>query len=91
MQPLRNLPEKLKSAQVLVRFCFRLLILTGFALFGSIGFGRSLIALLWMSTILCAVMALMRRERFMGVDLNHWDEMAGYAALCALASAAAGR
>jgi hypothetical protein len=64
-----------------------LLVLTGFALFGSIGFGRSFMALLWMSTVLCAVLALMRRERFMGADLNHWDEMVAYAALCALASA----
>ncbi|WP_208825810.1 hypothetical protein [Bradyrhizobium neotropicale] len=87
MQPLSNLPQKLKSAQVVVRFVFRLLILTGFALFGSIGFGRSFIALLWMSTVLCAVIALMRREQFMDADLNHWDEMAAYAALCALASA----
>ncbi|WP_245476036.1 hypothetical protein [Bradyrhizobium sp. Leo170] len=87
MQPLPNLPQKLKSAQVLVRFVFRLLILTGFALFGSVGFGRSLIARLWMSVVLCAVIALMRREQFMGTDLNHWDEMAAYAALCALVSA----
>jgi hypothetical protein len=87
VQQLPNLPQKLKTAQVVIRFCFRLLILTGFALFGSIGFGRSLIALLWMSVVLCAVIALMRREQFMGADLNHWDEMAAYAALCALASA----
>ncbi|MGY3616995.1 hypothetical protein [Bradyrhizobium sp. USDA 10063] len=87
MQPLPNLPQKLKSAQVMVRFCFRLLILTGFAFFGSIGFGRSLIALLWMSIVLCTVIALMRREQFMAADLNHWDEMAAYAALCALTSA----
>jgi hypothetical protein len=87
VQQLPNLPQKLKTAQVVIRFCFRLLILTGFALFGSIGFGRSLIALLWMSVVLCAVIALIRREQFMGADLNHWDEMAAYAALCALASA----
>jgi hypothetical protein len=40
-----------------------------------------------MSTVLCAVIALIRREQFMDADLNHWDEMAAYAALCALASA----
>jgi hypothetical protein len=88
VQPLPNLPQKLKSAQVVVRFCFRLLILTGFAFFGSIGFGRSFIALLWMSVVLCTAIAVMRREQFMAVDLNHWDEMAAYAALCALTSAA---
>jgi hypothetical protein len=87
VQPLPNLSQKLKTAQVVVRFGFRLLILTGFAFFGSIGFGRSFVALLWMSTVLCAVIALMRREQFMGTDLNHWDEMTAYAALCALASA----
>lgn len=84
MQLLPDLPRHLTSMQVLVRFVFRLAIMLGFAAFGTIGFGRSLIALLWMSTVLCAVVALARRERFMGQNLSHWDEMAGYAALCAL-------
>jgi hypothetical protein len=32
------------------------------AVFASIGFGRSLVALLWMSTILGAVIGAVRRE-----------------------------
>ena len=59
---LTNLPSKLGSAQMLIRLCVRLLILAMFAIFSSIGFGRSLAALLWMSTILCAAVAIMRRE-----------------------------
>ena len=86
MLQLREIPRKLSSAQVLLRFCVRLVILTAFAAFGSIGFGRSLVALLWMSTILSAVIAGLRREPFLAPDLNHWDETAGYGALCALAS-----
>ena len=58
----QNVPEKLGSAAVLIRFGVRLLVLVVFAMFGSIGFGRTLAALLWMSTILGAVVAVIRRE-----------------------------
>ena len=61
-------------------------ILAIFAAFGSIGFGRSLAALLWMSAILAAVVGAMRREPLMDTVLNHWDEMVAYAALCCLVS-----
>ena len=81
-----NLPSKSGSAQMLIRFCVRLLILALFALFGSVGFGRSLAALLWMSTILCALVAVVRREPPLDAVLNHWDEMVAYAALCMLVS-----
>jgi len=67
-----NLPRELRSTQVLARFFLRMIILVVFAAFGSIGFGRSLAALLGMSIIL-------------GV-LNHWDETVAYAALFALVS-----
>ena len=87
MQQLEQIRRKLNSVQVLARFCVRLVILTAFAAFGSIGFGRSLVALLWMSAILSAVMAGLRREPLLGPDLNHWDETVAYGALCALASA----
>jgi hypothetical protein len=40
-----------------------------------------------MAAVLCAVIAGIRRERFLDHDLNHWDEMAAYAALCALTRA----
>ena len=61
-------------------------ILTLFATFGSIGFGRSLAALLWMSTILSAVIGAMKREPLLDTVLNHWDETVTYATLCCLVS-----
>ena len=76
-----------KSIQVLVRFFLRVSILVIFAAFASIGFGRSLVALLWMSIILCAVIGTMRREPPFGTVLNHWDETVAYAALFSLVSA----
>ena len=71
---------------MLVRFGFRLLILLAFAIFGGVGFGKSLAASLWMSTILCAVIAIIRREPPFDAVLNYWDEMATYAAMCMLVS-----
>jgi len=61
-------------------------ILAIFAVFASIGFGRSLVALLWMSTILSAVIGAVRREPPFDTVLNHWDETAAYVALCSLVS-----
>jgi hypothetical protein len=83
---LPNLPRELRSTQVIVRFFLRTIILVIFAAFGSIGFGRSLAALLGMSIILSAVIGTMRREPPLGVILNHWDETVAYAALFALVS-----
>ena len=71
---------------MIIRFCLRMTILVIFAAFASIGFGRSLAALLWMSAILAAVMGAMRREPLMDTVLNHWDEMVAYVALCCLVS-----
>jgi hypothetical protein len=87
VQQLKKIQRKPNSAQVIVRFCLRLSILIGFAVFASVGFTHGLVALLWMSTILCAVIGFMRREPFLAADLNHWDEMAAYGALCALVQA----
>jgi hypothetical protein len=84
---LPNLPQYLKSAQVLARFFLRTIILVVFATFGSIGFGRSLVALLWMSTIISAVIGAIKREPPFATILNHWDETVAYAALCCLVSA----
>jgi len=72
---------------VIGRFCLRMTILVIFAAFGSIGFGRSLAALLGMSTILCAVIGTMRREPPFDMVLNHWDETVAYAALFSLSAA----
>jgi hypothetical protein len=71
---------------VIIRFWLRMTILVVFATLGSIGFGRSLAALLWMSAILAAVIGAMRREPLMDTVLNHWDEMVAYVALCCLVS-----
>jgi hypothetical protein len=81
-----DLPRELRSTQVMLRFGVRMIILVIFAAFASIGFGRSLVALLWMSTILSAVIGAIRREPPFDAVLNHWDETAAYAALCALVS-----
>ena len=91
MAPLPDLTRELKSTQlksteVIVRFCLRMIILVIFAAFGSIGFGRSLTALLWMSTVLSAVLATFEREQPLDAALNHWDETIAYAALCCLVS-----
>ena len=86
MAQLPNLPQDLRSIQVLVRFFLRMIILTSFAAFGSIGFGRSLVALLWMAAILRCVAGAIKREPPFDTGLNHWDEMMAYAALCCLVS-----
>jgi hypothetical protein len=83
---LSNPSRELRSTQVLVRFFLRMSILVVFAAFASIGFGRGLAALLWMSIILCAVIGALKREPPLGAVLNHWDEMLAYAALFALVS-----
>jgi hypothetical protein len=78
------MPRPLSATRVLVRFSVRILLLIAFAAFSSAGFGRSLAALLWMSIILCAVVAAMRREPLFGTSLNHWDEGVAFGALFAL-------
>jgi hypothetical protein len=87
MAELKNVPKDLRSVQVLVRFCLRMIILAVFASFGSIGFGRSFAALLWMSTILSAVVAGMKREAPLDPVLTHWDEAAAYGSLWCLTCA----
>lgn len=73
------------SVRVIVRFGVRTAILVVFAAFGSIGFARSMIVLLWMSAILSGMLAAIKREGLLDRDLNHWDEMTAYVALCCLA------
>jgi hypothetical protein len=82
-----GLPQEMRSTQVMVRFAMRIVILAVFASFSTVGFGKSLAALLWMSTVLSAVVGAIRREPLFDVTLNHWDEAAAYAALCCLAVA----
>ena len=76
-----NPPRELSFYLVLARFSVRITILMAFAAFGSIGFGNSLAVLLAMSTLLCAVVASIRREAIFSRALNHWDEAMAYATL----------
>jgi hypothetical protein len=80
-----ELTRELKSIRVVIRLCLRMAILVVFAAFGNIGFGRSLIVLLWMSAILSAVVAVIKRDVPLDSTLNNWYEMTAYAALCFLA------
>ena len=84
--PNLNSARELKSTQVIIRFCVRMIVLIIFAAFGSIGFDRSLTALLWMAAILGAVLAALAQEEPLAAVLNHWDETMAYAALCCLVS-----
>ncbi|GIQ78913.1 hypothetical protein [Bradyrhizobium sp. RD5-C2] len=80
----KQLPQQLQSVQVMVRFGFRIAIMIGFAVFAGAGFGRGIVALLWMSALICAFAGLVKREMPFSANLNHWDEMTAYVALCAL-------
>lgn len=83
----QNLPRKLSSSQVLARFGVRMAILLAFASFGSIGFARSLAALMWMAIVFTAFVAIVKRERPFREALNHWDEVVAYTAVFCLVSA----
>jgi len=82
--PNLHLTNEVKSTEVIVRFFLRMIILVIFAAFGSVGFDRGLTVLLWMSTILSAVLATLEQDEPLGAALNHWDETMAYAALCCL-------
>jgi hypothetical protein len=82
----RNLTLASKSTQVMVRFGLRMAAVVAFAALGGIGFERGLTVMLWMSTVLSAVIATFDREEPLDSALNHWDETLAYAALCCLAS-----
>ena len=74
-------PREFSPALVLARFGIRIIILTTFAALGGAGFGRSFAALSAMSSVLCAIVATVRREPPFPRSLNHWDEALAYAAL----------
>jgi hypothetical protein len=82
----RDLPQGLASSRVLIRFGVRMIILATFAGFSSIGFTRGLATLMWMAIVFSSVVAIIRRERLLESDLNHWDETAAYAAVSSLIS-----
>jgi len=78
---LQKLPREFGPRRVFLRFGVRTIILVTFAAFGSVGFGKSLAALLAMSAILCVALAFVRREAIFPSTLNHFDEAIAYAAL----------
>jgi hypothetical protein len=84
LKPFYDLSPAAKSNQMLLRFGLRMIILVAFAAFSGVGFGRSFAALLWMSTLLSAVVGAVRREPLFAGVLNYWDETVAYAALFAL-------
>jgi hypothetical protein len=84
MAGLKDFPKQFRSIQVLIRFYLRMIILAVFASFGSIGFPRSLAALLLMSTTLSVIVATMRQELPLDSVLTHWDEAAAYGSLWCL-------
>jgi hypothetical protein len=87
MEPRPADPLQLSSAQVLIRFGLRAVVLTAFASFGSQGLARTLMSLLVLSALFCAIVATLRRELLLGPVLTHWDEAAAYAGFAGLVSA----
>jgi NADH:ubiquinone oxidoreductase subunit 2 (subunit N) len=87
MSQLTDTTREFRNTRVTVRFILRMVILGVFAMLGSIGFAMSLVALLWMSAVMCIVVGIVRRERVFDSALTHWDEAAAYGSLCCLASA----
>jgi predicted Na+-dependent transporter len=69
------------SRQVLFRITFRLVVLAVFATLGGEAFSKAFAALLAMSAIFCAIVAVMRREAMFGATLTHWEEAATYLVL----------
>jgi hypothetical protein len=63
-----------------------MIILATFDAFGTVGFGRSLSALLVMAIIFSMAAAIIKGERPFGAVLNHWDETAAYVAIFSLVS-----
>jgi hypothetical protein len=80
-EPRFPIPHQLSSAQVLVRFVFRLGLVGTFATFSPKGFGTVFAALLALSAIFCAVVGALRRESIFGPMLTHWDEAVACAVL----------
>ena len=80
----QDLQNGIDNGRALLRFGVRVVILAGFATFGSTDFNRSFAILLWMAMVFSAVSALIKREPPFPISLNHWDEMMGYAVILAL-------
>ncbi|RTL49517.1 MAG: hypothetical protein EKK40_14255 [Bradyrhizobiaceae bacterium] len=82
--PSSGLPSETRSAQVIVRFTLRIVLLGVFASFGNAGFSASLAVLLGMTVMIATLAAAIRREEIFSPVLTHWDEAAAYSALYCL-------
>jgi len=69
------------TRHVLFRTLFRLVLLAAFATLSRPGFGSMFAMFLGLSTIYCAITAMLRREPMLDRSLTHWDEAAAYALL----------
>lgn len=87
MKPSSTILHQLSSSHVLLRFVFRLALLSTFAIFGTQGFETTLVTLLALSAIFCAVLGAVRREAILSPVLTHWDEAVAYTIIGHLVSA----
>jgi hypothetical protein len=81
-----DIPREVGSAQAIIRFLLRMVVLCVFAAIGKQGFGKTLASLLVLSALYCFFAAAIRREAPFGPALTHFDEAAAYAALACLSS-----
>lgn len=81
-----DISREIGTAQVIIRFLLRMVILCVFAALGRQGFGKTLASLLVLSALYCVFTAAIRREAPLAPVLTHFDEAAAYAALALLAS-----
>ena len=79
-----------KSAQVIVRFALRMIIICTFAVIAGADVTKNLATLLLLSTGLCVIGGLVRREKLFDVSLTYWDEAAVYGLLFGVTSIIAG-
>ena len=85
-EPQPAIQRQLNSRQALFRFAMRLVLLGAFASISTQGFATTLMALLMLSAIFCALVGVMRSEPIFGPLLTHWDEAAAYVVMGRLVS-----
>jgi hypothetical protein len=85
-EPNIRISPQLSSAQALIRFALRMVILSIFAALGNQGFGKTLESVLALAVCCCIFIAAIRREAPFGPALIHFDEAAAYAVCAHLAS-----
>ena len=78
-EPRTSIPHHLVSFQVLLRFAFRLALLSVCAAYSRESFAPAFAVLLALSALFCAFVGIIRREAIFGTALTYWDEAAAYA------------